>query len=88
MCADPDTMQFFMDVIAHRQSLIEHIGVSYMLRGERGADFYDRVATIDAVAQLFQYSPQKREVSEREGLVVASGRHVASGAVESGENLG
>jgi hypothetical protein len=45
MCADPVTMQFLLDLKAGRLSTIEHVGVSYMLRGETGADFTDVRAT-------------------------------------------
>ena len=39
MCGDPDVMQFFIDVEAGKKSQITHVGISYMLRGEIGADF-------------------------------------------------
>jgi len=45
MCADPETLQFFMDLRAGKTSNIAHIGVSYMLRGETAADFDDPRAT-------------------------------------------
>ena len=41
MCGDSDTMQFFMDLRSGKKSQIQHIGISYMLRGETGADFKD-----------------------------------------------
>jgi hypothetical protein len=41
MCGDPDTMQFFKDLRIGKKSKIKHIGISYMLRGETGADFKD-----------------------------------------------
>src|SRR5262245_35308706 len=41
MCADPETLQFFVDLQAGKKSNITHIGISYMLRGETAADFDD-----------------------------------------------
>jgi len=34
-------MRFFVDLEAGKESKIQHIGISYMLRGETGADFRD-----------------------------------------------
>lgn len=39
MCADPTTMQWFRQVQQGIPPTIEHIGISYMLMGEAGADF-------------------------------------------------
>ena len=44
MCADAVTLQFFTDLRAGKKSTITEIGVSYMLRGETGADFKDVLA--------------------------------------------
>ena len=44
MCGDPDTMQFFVELRTGKASTIRHIGISYMLRGEAGADFDDVAA--------------------------------------------
>ena len=44
MCADTVTLQFFSDLRAGKKSTITQIGVSYMLRGETGADFKDILA--------------------------------------------
>ena len=44
MCADAVTLQFFTDVRGGKKSTITQIGVSYMLRGETGADFKDVLA--------------------------------------------
>jgi hypothetical protein len=44
MCADAVTLQFFSDLRAGKKSNITQIGVSYMLRGETGADFKDVLA--------------------------------------------
>jgi hypothetical protein len=40
MCGDPTTMQWFRDVVHGKSPTIDRIGISYMLMGETGADFY------------------------------------------------
>ncbi len=45
MCNDPTMMQWFKEFAQRKTPTIDRIGISYMLRGETGADFDDPHAT-------------------------------------------